>query len=68
MISKTYLIPNISCGHCTATIERELSPLNGVEKVNAQVETKQVTVEVNDENILHEVENTLNEIGFPAGA
>jgi len=67
MISKTYLIPNISCGHCTATIERELAPLDGVEKVNAQVETKQVTVEVNDENILREVENTLNEIGFPAG-
>jgi len=68
MISKTYLIPNISCGHCTATIERELSTLDGVEKVNAQVEPKQVTVEVNDGNVLREVENTLNEIGFPAGA
>ena len=66
MISKTYSIPNISCGHCTATIERELSPLDGVKKVNAQVEPKQVTVEVTDENVLREVENTLDEIGFPA--
>lgn len=66
MISKTYSIPNISCGHCTATIERELSPLDGVEKVNAQVEPKQVTVEVTDKNVFHEVENTLDEIGFPA--
>ena len=68
MISKTYSIPNISCGHCTATIERELAPLDGVTKVNAQIEPKQVTVEVNNESILREVEKTLDEIGFPAVA
>lgn len=68
MISKTYQIPNISCGHCTATIERELAALAGVAKVNAQIEPKQVTVEVNDESVLREVESTLSEIGFPASA
>jgi copper chaperone len=66
MISKTYSIPNISCGHCTATIERELSPLEGVTKVNAQVEPKQVTVEADNESVFRVVENTLEEIGFPA--
>jgi copper chaperone len=65
MISKTYSIPNISCGHCTATIERELSSLQGMKNVTAQVEPKQVTVEVNNENVLREVAITLDEIGFP---
>ena len=68
MISKTYSIPNISCGHCVATIERELSPLEGVIKVNAQIDSRQVTVEANDENVLREVEITLDEIGFPVEA
>lgn len=66
MISKTYSIPNISCGNCTATIQRELAPINGVEKVKAQTEPKQVTVEVNDESVFREVENVLDEIGYPA--
>lgn len=65
MISKTYSIPNISCGHCTATIEREIAPINGVEKVSAQIEPKQVTVEVNNESVFRDVENILDEIGFP---
>jgi len=65
MISKTYSIPNISCGHCTATIERELSLLEGMKNAKAQVEPKQVTVEINHESVLHDVEDTLNEIGFP---
>jgi copper chaperone CopZ len=66
MISKTYSIPNISCGHCVATIERELLPLEGVIKVNAKIDSRQVTIEANDENILRKVEITLDEIGFPA--
>jgi len=68
MISKTYSIRNISCGHCAATIERELSSLQGMKNVTAQIEPKQVIVEVNHESVFRDVENTLNEIGFPAGA
>ena len=30
MTTKTYLVPNISCGHCTATIERELKFVDGL--------------------------------------
>lgn len=66
MISKTYQIPAISCGHCTASIERELTPLEGVTKVDAQIEPKQVTVTVDREDRFREVERTLEEIGFPA--
>jgi len=68
MISKTYSIPNISCDHCTATIERELALLEGVKNVEAQIEAKQVTVGINHESVLRDVENTLDEIGYPVGA
>ena len=66
MTTKTYQVPAISCGHCVATIERELKQLEGVLHVKAQQDPKQVTVEVADDNMLPEIEQTLAEIGYPA--
>jgi copper chaperone CopZ len=34
----------MSCGHCTAAIEGEISRVAGVESVSADLETKLVTV------------------------
>ena len=48
MSSKTILVPNISCGHCVMTIEREVGELSGVVSVKANESTRQVTVEWND--------------------
>jgi copper ion binding protein len=44
MASKTFKVPNISCGHCVATIEREVGELEGVTSVKAEQATKMVTV------------------------
>lgn len=44
MSTKTFTVPNISCGHCTHTIETELGELAGVQSVKAEQGTKQVTV------------------------
>lgn len=66
MTTKTYTVNNISCGHCTATIERELKSVDGVQSVNADQATKQVTVEVKEPAVLATVEATLQEIGYPA--
>ena len=44
MSTKTFTVPNISCGHCTHTIETELGDLAGVQSVKAEQGTKQVTV------------------------
>ncbi len=66
MTTKTYTVNNISCGHCTATIERELKVVDGVQSVKADQATKQVTVEVKDQAVLSTVEATLQEIGYPA--
>ena len=37
-------VPNISCGHCVATIERVVSELAGVTAVKADAASKHVTV------------------------
>ncbi|WP_298981618.1 heavy-metal-associated domain-containing protein [Caldilinea sp.] len=66
MTTKTYHVPNISCGHCVNTIERELKSVEGLKSVKAELETKSVTVEVNAEEVLAEVEKLLEEIGYPA--
>ena len=60
--------PAISCGHCTATIERELKFVDGVEGVKAELETKRVTVDVSSDDVLAAVEEMLAEIGYPAAA
>jgi copper chaperone len=35
MSTITYVVPNISCGHCVHTIEMELGDLAGVQSVKA---------------------------------
>lgn len=44
MTNKTVKVPNISCGHCVATIEREVARVEGVTSVKADRATKEVTV------------------------
>lgn len=66
MTTKTYTVPNISCGHCVATIERELKDVDGVQSVKASEGTKAVMVEVTDDSALPGVTSMLAEIGYPA--
>lgn len=43
-MTKTVSVPGISCGHCVATIQRELGELPGVTQVEAEETAKTVTV------------------------
>ena len=45
MESKTFEVPNISCGNCVMTIKNEVSDLQGVTKMDANKDTRMVTVE-----------------------
>ena len=66
MSSKIYFIPNISCAHCVATIEREVGGVAGVQDVTGNVDSKEVTVVYDDEAALVRVEKLLEEIRYPA--
>ena len=66
MTTKTVNVPNISCGHCVMTIEREVGELQGVDAVKAETETKSVTISWDPETTDWVViEDTMKEINFP---
>ena len=44
MANKTVTVPGISCGHCVATIEREVAELAGVSSVKAEQNSREVTI------------------------
>lgn len=66
MTTKTVSVPNISCGHCVMTIQREVGGLKGVAAVKADKDARQVTVSWDPDAIDWVViENTLKEINYP---
>ena len=66
MTTKTFTVPNITCGHCTNTIETEIGELEGVAMVSADVDSKQVNVEWREPATWEQIEALLAEIEFPA--
>jgi copper chaperone len=66
MASKTFKVPNISCGHCVMTIEREVRDLEGVVSVKADEASKMVTVEWNEPPASWDgIRELLEEINYP---
>jgi copper chaperone len=69
MDSKTVSVPNISCGHCVKTIEREVGDLAGVVGVRADRETRRVTISWDPEATdWVAIEEHLTEIHYPPTA
>lgn len=64
--SKTVSVPNISCGHCVSTIEREVSEVRGVRSVEADQASRRVTVSWDPETSDWVViEEKMREIAYP---
>jgi copper chaperone CopZ len=66
MTTITLKVPAISCGHCVHTIKSELSELPGVQTVDANQQTKLVTVGFDSPATQAQIESTLAEINYPA--
>ena len=65
MTTKTVNVPNISCGHCVMTIEREVGELAGVASVKAEQATRSVTVSWDpDETDWGAIAGLLKEINY----
>ncbi|MGI8403508.1 MAG: heavy-metal-associated domain-containing protein [Thermomicrobiales bacterium] len=62
----TLTAPDISCGHCVATVQEAVSALDGVERVSADADTKQVAVGFDSTRIsLPAIEAAMEEAGYP---
>lgn len=66
METKTVKVPGISCGHCVATIEREVGELAGVGSVKAEQSSRKVTISWDpDTTDWVVIEDTLTDINYP---
>lgn len=66
MNTKTVSVPNITCGHCVMTIEREVAEVDGVSSVKAEKDTRQVTISWDpDATDWVVIEDTMKEINYP---
>lgn len=62
----TYSVPAIHCGHCTHTIEMEVSELEGVQSVRADLNTKKVEIKFDAPANEQKIKTLLAEINYPA--
>ncbi|MDY6789993.1 MAG: heavy-metal-associated domain-containing protein [Thermodesulfobacteriota bacterium] len=66
MEKQTFIIPNISCGHCVMSIKSELSEINGVKSVEGNPDAKSITVEWGSPASVNTIRERLKEINYPA--
>jgi len=68
MLTVTYSVPNISCGHCVHTIKSEVAGLTGVQKVEADLASKKVTIQFDAPATDQTLRARLAEINYPVAA
>lgn len=62
----TFSVPEISCGHCTSSIEKGLTALAGVHSVSSDIAAKTTTVEFDDSIDVATLIEEFDNIGFDA--
>jgi copper chaperone len=69
MTEKTLKVPDMSCGHCKAAVEGELSKLSGVEYSKADVEKGTVELTYDEGRITNEqLVEAIEEAGYTVAA
>ena len=62
----TLVAPDVSCGHCVATVQTAVSGIEGVESVQADAGTKHVTVVFDPARVeLSQITAVMADEGYP---
>lgn len=62
----TLTAPDISCGHCVATVQKAVGELPGVQTVSANADTKKVEIAFDPSQVnLTKIEAVMDEAGYP---
>jgi len=65
--SAKFVSPDISCNHCAMAIKNGLGPVDGVDAVAVDVDTKTVTVDFESDRVSEtDIRSKLSELGYPA--
>lgn len=62
---KTMEILNLKCGGCVNTVKKGVLTIDGINKVEVDLENSIVTVPTDDEKIITQVKEKLAKIGYP---
>lgn len=65
MNEKTFTVPNISCGHCVHSIKMEVGEIAGVQRVEADPDSKRVNVVWDEPASWEQIRDALVEINYP---
>ena len=63
-MKKTIKIEGMQCNHCKATVEKALSSLSGVTKVEVNLEAGTAILEMEHEIEKEKIETVISEAGF----
>ena len=66
MEEKTFVVPNISCGHCVNAIKEELNETDGVGSVEGDPNSKTIKVKWDAPATEESIRAILKEINYPA--
>ena len=62
----TVIAPDISCGHCVATVQEAVGDLAGINTVTANADTKRVEVTFDPSLVsVAEIEAAMDDAGYP---
>lgn len=62
---KEISVLNLKCGGCVNTVKKGLSTIDGVDKVEVDLDTSTILVGISDENIISLVKEKLSTLGYP---
>lgn len=66
MTMTTFLVPGMTCGHCKGAVTDELNKINGVTKVEVDLDSKVVSVESSAAIEWQAIADAVDEAGFEA--
>ena len=64
----TLTAPEMSCNHCKMTIEKAVKQLSGIKQVDADPNTKKVTVDFDEKTVsLDDIKSVIVDAGYEVG-
>lgn len=65
MTNRTLRVPEISCGHCKKSIEAAVAPLEGVERVEVQIDAQTVELDFDgSDDTLAAIVTAIEDVGY----
>jgi copper chaperone CopZ len=62
---KTFDIVNLKCGGCVNTVKKGILSIDGIEKVEVDLEASKVIISTDNTKLINQVKVKLSKMGYP---